>query len=163
MISLFAPVKFSFLSLLTITFLLSGVGSLALGQERENKTQPLESHKERAKDSLLAASKPLNLDTVNVGNDDFFTPFIWEGTSDFENEDEMVKEQIDTRDFANDPYYMRNIDREEFEQERLLMLFRDDDKKKKGFKTWTRSTSHIALPGAIPLDEEKEDQKKVKP
>jgi hypothetical protein len=41
---------------------------------------------------------------------------------------EDIKKQMTTRDFARDEFFMQNIDREQFEQERLLQLF--EDKKK---------------------------------
>lgn len=39
-----------------------------------------------------------------------------------------VKKSIDQKKFANDHFYMQNIDREEFEQERILLLFEDRKK-----------------------------------
>ena len=44
---------------------------------------------------------------------------------------EDIKKQMTTRDFARDEFFMQNIDREQFEQERLLQLF--EDKKKEYF------------------------------
>ena len=44
---------------------------------------------------------------------------------------EDIKKQMTTRDFARDEFFMQNIDREQFEQERLLQLF--EDKKKQYF------------------------------
>lgn len=38
---------------------------------------------------------------------------------------EQMKKQMTTRDFARDEFFMQNIDREQFEQERLLQLFED--------------------------------------
>lgn len=42
-----------------------------------------------------------------------------------------IKKLMTTRDFARDEFFMQNIDREQFEQERLLQLF--EDKKKEYF------------------------------
>lgn len=95
------------------------------------QTNPLDS-------TNLVNNKTNILDTVEIGNDDFFTPFIQSNELEDSDEDKMVKTQIDERDFASDEFYMRNIDREEFEQERLLMLFVDENKKKKKFKAWVR-------------------------
>ena len=39
------------------------------------------------------------------------------------NED--LKKMMTTRDFARDEFFMQNIDREQFEQERMLQLFED--------------------------------------
>ncbi len=85
------------------------------------------------------------LDSVEIGNDDFFTPFIQSDALDESSDELLVKEQIQTRDFAHDEYYMRNIDREEFEQERVLMMFVDEKKKKK-FKTWIRHRESEEVP-----------------
>lgn len=38
---------------------------------------------------------------------------------------EDIKKLMTTRDFAKDEFFMQNIDREQFEQERLLQLFED--------------------------------------
>lgn len=38
---------------------------------------------------------------------------------------EDIKKMMTTRDFARDEFFMQNIDREQFEQERLLQLFED--------------------------------------
>jgi len=38
---------------------------------------------------------------------------------------EDIKKTIQSRDFARDEFFMQNIDREQFEQERMLQLFED--------------------------------------
>ncbi len=38
---------------------------------------------------------------------------------------EDIKKLMTTRDFARDEFFMQNIDREQFEQERMLQLFED--------------------------------------
>ncbi|MBR4786226.1 MAG: hypothetical protein IK012_13395 [Fibrobacter sp.] len=38
---------------------------------------------------------------------------------------EDLKKMMTTRDFARDEFFMQNIDREQFEQERMLQLFED--------------------------------------
>ena len=44
---------------------------------------------------------------------------------------EDIKKLMTTRDFARDEFFMQNIDREQFEQERMLQLF--EDKKREFF------------------------------
>lgn len=44
---------------------------------------------------------------------------------------EDIKKMMTTRDFARDEFFTQNIDREQFEQERLLQLF--EDKKREYF------------------------------
>ena len=43
-----------------------------------------------------------------------------------------VKELLTKHEFRNNEYYMQNIDREQFEQERMLQLF--EDKKREYFR-----------------------------
>ena len=45
---------------------------------------------------------------------------------------EDIKKLMTTRDFARDEFFMQNIDREQFEQERMLQLF--EDRKQEFFK-----------------------------
>ena len=45
---------------------------------------------------------------------------------------EDIKKTIQSRNFAKDEFFMQNIDREQFEQERMLQLF--EDRKQEFFK-----------------------------
>ena len=45
---------------------------------------------------------------------------------------EDIKKLMTTRDFARDEFFMQNIDRDQFEQERMLQLF--EDRKQEFFK-----------------------------
>ncbi len=47
--------------------------------------------------------------------------------------DEM-KKLMTTRDFARDPFFMQNIDREEFEQKRMLLIF--EERKREFFRMY---------------------------
>lgn len=61
-----------------------------------------------------------------LGDNNIATMYIlWDSFQDF---DIQIKEQIDTRNLAMDEFFMQNIDREEFEQERMLQLFEDRKK-----------------------------------
>lgn len=62
--------------------------------------------------------------------------------------DEM-KTLMTTRDFARDEFFMQNIDREEFEQERMLLLF--EDRKREFFRLYPEEALKE-------LEEEKADQ-----
>ena len=44
---------------------------------------------------------------------------------------EDIKKTLQSRNFAKDEFFMQNIDREQFEQERMLQLF--EDKKREFF------------------------------
>lgn len=70
----------------------------------------------------LAKDSNFVLDTVNLQGDDFYSPFIW-GQDYGEWDSTSIKEQIQKRDFAHEEFFMRNIDREEFEEERALLQF----------------------------------------
>ena len=51
---------------------------------------------------------------------------------------EDIKKLMTTRDFARDEFFMQNIDREQFEQERMLQLF--EDKKREYFNIFPEET-----------------------
>ena len=53
---------------------------------------------------------------------------LWDQMEDISDE---MKKLMTTREFARDEFFMQNIDREQFEQERLLQLF--EDKKREYF------------------------------
>jgi hypothetical protein len=71
-------------------------------------------------DSSKANSIILNVDIF--GNLDVGSYYIlW----DMVDLSEDIKKLMTTRDFARDEFFMQNIDREQFEQERILQLFED--------------------------------------
>lgn len=61
---------------------------------------------------------------------------------------EDIKKLMTTRDFARDEFFMQNIDREQFEQERLLQLF--EDKKREYFNIFPEEALKM-------LEDEKKD------
>lgn len=71
-------------------------------------------------DSSKANSIILNVDifgSLDVGS--YY--ILW----DMVDLTEDIKKLMTTRDFARDEFFMQNIDREQFEQERILQLFED--------------------------------------
>lgn len=66
---------------------------------------------------------------VNIFSDGFTGSYyiFWDDVDLSED----IKKLMTTRDFARDPFFMQNIDREQFEQERMLQLF--EDKKREYF------------------------------
>ena len=60
---------------------------------------------------------------VNIFADGFVGSYyiLWDDVDLSED----IKKLMTTRDFARDEFFMQNIDREQFEQERLLQLFED--------------------------------------
>lgn len=77
-------------------------------------------------DSTASNSVKLNVD---IFADGFIGSYyiLWDDVDLSED----IKKLMTTRDFARDEFFMQNIDREQFEQERLLQLF--EDKKKQYF------------------------------
>lgn len=81
-------------------------------EKRESKVELVDSSKSN---SIL-----LNVDIF--GNLDVNSYYIlWDNVDLSED----MKKQMTTRDFARDEFFMQNIDREQFEQERILQLFED--------------------------------------
>lgn len=72
-------------------------------------------------------------DAIKLNVDIFADGFIGSYYILWDNVDlsEDIKKLMTTRDFARDEFFMQNIDREQFEQERMLQLF--EDKKREFF------------------------------
>lgn len=68
---------------------------------------------------------------VDVFADGFIGTYyiLWDQMDDISDD---IKKMITSRDFARDEFFMQNIDREQFEQERMLQLF--EDRKQEYFK-----------------------------
>ena len=87
-------------------------------EKRETKVQLV--------DSSQTNSVKLNVD---IFADGFVGSYyiLWDNVDLSED----IKKLMTTRDFARDEFFMQNIDREQFEQERMLQLF--EDKKQEFF------------------------------
>jgi hypothetical protein len=87
-------------------------------EKRETKVQMV--------DSTQSNSIKLNVD---IFADGFIGSYyiLWDNVDLSED----IKKLMTTRDFARDEFFMQNIDREQFEQERMLQLF--EDKKREFF------------------------------
>lgn len=77
-------------------------------------------------DSSKNSSIILNVDIFGEGAIGSY--YVLWSTLDYSDE---MKSILTTRDFARDEFFMQNIDREQFEQERMLQLF--EDKKREYF------------------------------
>ncbi len=113
--------------------------------------------------SLLAANDPVifrpqkaarisNVDTTSANSIRFDVSIFGEGAIgsmfilwDEVDLSEEVKELLTKHEFRTNEFYMQNIDREQFEQERMLQLF--EDKKREYFKIFPSE-----------IEREKEDQ-----
>lgn len=99
---------------------------------------------------LLAANEPVifrpqrasrisNVDTTSANSIRFDVSIFGEGVVgsmfilwDDVDLSEEIKELLTRHEFRTNEFYMQNIDREQFEQERMLQLF--EDKKREYFK-----------------------------
>ena len=107
----------------------------------------------RAVDTTKANS--ITLDVSIFGDEPIGSMYIfWDAEQDLSEE---MKKILTTRDFARDEFFMQNIDREQFEQERQLQLF--EDKKKEYFRIFPED-AFIKDPDAV--DEDEKDKKKKK-
>ena len=64
-------------------------------------------------------------DVEIFGDNWLFSPTIWSEMLHMDDADAMVQKNIEEKKFANDEYFMRNVDREEFEEERVLLMFEE--------------------------------------
>ncbi|MCQ2105212.1 MAG: hypothetical protein MJZ26_05415 [Fibrobacter sp.] len=110
--------------------LTSAIFALAISATAQDLTKPVNDvdvfrpEKRETKVELADSSKS-NAVTLNV---DIFADgivgsyyILWDQV----DLSEEMKKLMTTRDFARDEFFMQNIDREQFEQERLLQLFED--------------------------------------
>lgn len=98
---------------------------------------------------LLVDSTKSNAVTLNV---DIFADgivgsyyILWDAVDLSED----IKKMMTTRDFARDEFFMQNIDREQFEQERLLQLF--EDRKREYFSIFPEEALKM-------IEDEKKDE-----
>lgn len=95
-------------------------------------------------DSSKANSVFLNVDIF--GSLDVQSYYILWDRMDISDD---LKKMMTTRDFARDEFFMQNIDREQFEQERMLQLF--EDRKREFFSIFPEEALKE-------LQEQKEDE-----
>ena len=77
-------------------------------------------------DDRLSTSGNNTFQDVEIFGDNWlFSPTIWSDMLRMDDADAMVQKNIEEKKFANDEYFMRNVDREEFEEERVLLMFEE--------------------------------------
>lgn len=108
---------------ITVILLLS---SFVSAQETALYTPKKKETKIEIQDTSKSNNIILNVDIFGEGAIGSYY-VLW---SEMDLSDEM-KKLLTTRDFARDEFFMQNIDREQFEQERMLQLF--EDKKREYF------------------------------
>jgi hypothetical protein len=111
----------SFLTALTAAAVLSGMARNARADEDEVRAAA-----ERTKDAKLKSHLMNNIDIF--GKSDLPAIYILMPNTDGS---EDLKGSILTRDFSRDPFFMQNIDREEFELKVTLREMNGDDDDKK--------------------------------
>lgn len=87
----------------------------------------------------------MNVDIFSDGNIGSYY-ILW----DHVDLSEDIKKLMTTRDFARDEFFMQNIDREQFEQERILQLF--EDRKREYFNIFPEEALKMLQ------DEQKDDE-----
>ncbi|MEO7423658.1 MAG: hypothetical protein ABI036_00635 [Fibrobacteria bacterium] len=98
-----------------------GLGQMARADEAEVRAAA-----ERTKDATLKAHLMNNIDIF--GKTDLPAIYIFMPNSDGSEE---IQGSLLTRDFSRDPFFMQNVDREEFELKVVLRdIGTDDDKDK---------------------------------
>lgn len=126
-----------------ITLLILMLSSVTWSQNTENlsaqeslssKLDSTKSENQAIADSLLndttniVKAQNTNFDEIDILSDNELRSFFL-FVDDFNESDESIKEIIEERDLARDEFLMQNIDREEFEQERILLIFKNKEEK----------------------------------
>ena len=78
-----------------------------------------------SEDRLSTSGNNTFQDVEIFGDNWLFSPTIWSEMLHMDDADAMVQKNIEEKKFANDEYFMRNVDREEFEEERVLLMFEE--------------------------------------
>lgn len=78
--------------------------------------------------SNIVQNNNTNFDDVDIlADNELRSYFLF--VDNFNESDESIREIIEERDLARDEFLMQNIDREEFEQERILLIFKNKEDK----------------------------------
>jgi hypothetical protein len=99
---------------------------LALGQKVRADEAEVRAAADRTKDATLKAHLMNNIDIF--GKTDLPAIYIFMPNSDGS---EDIQGSLLTRDFSRDPFFMQNVDREEFELKVTLREINGDDDEKK--------------------------------
>lgn len=125
------------MNIIKIIFVL-GLTFKLFAQEIENTTEgssaqdsladTLVNNSAPADTSNIVQNKNTNFDDVDIlADNELRSYFLF--VDNFNESDESIREIIEERDLARDEFLMQNIDREEFEQERILLIFKNKEDK----------------------------------
>jgi hypothetical protein len=98
--------------------------SFSWSQEKAKSFQPQKSDSAAVK---FKTSKEILLDELNINGDRINNIFILGTQLDLGDGDRAVQTSIENKSLAKDDFYMQNIDREEFETEKILKDLKDSD------------------------------------
>ena len=94
--------------------------------EKKAEERPVPAPLAPPSDDRLSTSGNNTFQDVEIFGDNWlFSPTIWSDMLRMDDADAMVQKNIEEKKFANDEYFMRNVDREEFEEERVLLMFEE--------------------------------------
>lgn len=103
-------------------------------QDLSNQVNDVDVFRPEKRETKVQMVDSTKTNDVKLNVDIFADGFIGSYYILWDNVDlsEEIKKIIQSRDFARDEFFMQNIDREQFEQERMLQLF--EDRKQEFFK-----------------------------
>ena len=95
-------------------------------EEKKAEERPVPAPLAPPSEERLSTSGNNTFQDVEIFGDNWlFSPTIWSEMLHMDDADAMVQKNIEEKKFANDEYFMRNVDREEFEEERVLLMFEE--------------------------------------
>ena len=95
-------------------------------EEKKAEERPVPAPLAPPSEERLSTSGNNTFQDVEIFGDNWlFSPTIWSDMLHMDDADAMVQKNIEEKKFANDEYFMRNVDREEFEEERVLLMFEE--------------------------------------
>lgn len=95
-------------------------------EEKKAEERPVPAPLAPPSEERLSTSGNNTFQDVEIFGDNWlFSPTIWSDMLRMDDADAMVQKNIEEKKFANDEYFMRNVDREEFEEERVLLMFEE--------------------------------------
>lgn len=125
--------KVAHTALPVVALLVATVAAMAQEADTPKQVNDVDVFRPERRETTIHVVDSSKADAITLDVNIFADGFIGTQYILWDNIDlsEDIKKMITSRDFARDPFFMQNIDREQFEQERLLQLF--EDKKQEYF------------------------------
>jgi hypothetical protein len=117
-----------------LAFLIICLVAASWAQDLDKQVNDVDVFRPEKRETKVQMVDSTKTNDVKLNVDIFADGFIGSYYILWDNVDlsEEIKKIIQSRDFARDEFFMQNIDREQFEQERMLQLF--EDRKQEFFK-----------------------------